>query len=920
MKKIYSFLFAIITFATFLPVRADVVPEAEAKAVAARFFVSDAGARKGRSVREVSRMKLSHSYMTENNIPSVYVYTIPGEYVVVSATTLSSDPVLAYGTGDFSYEEAPAPMKWWLDEYGRQIAAAEADGAESAAADSSAYEGLPSSVEPLLGGIAWDQLSPFNDKCPVIKGKRSPSGCVATATAQVMRYYRYPAAGKGSWQYQWVYESLDTVLQADFSKSVYNWDLMPMRYGASSTEAERKEVAKLMSDVGIASTMDYGEQESGALSMSTVFALVDNFGYDMGVRYHDRSAYGVALWERMIRGELAAGRPVIYAGQSGSGGHQFVCDGYDADGYFHFNWGWSGFCNGYFRLSALIPDGAGTGGYIDGYNFNQVAITGIQPAVEGHDVSYGQSFYGQEFYSTDGTSYKYRTGGINFHRADASIDFGLMVTGSPEPMVDSTYVKSLYTLKFQPRACKRSSGAMYITYLMNKTFNFDPAQNFELPDGTYYVYPVAKPTKSESWEITPMGSMQNVCINVKDGVTTLVNTGNVGMTIDDVEVPENLPVGRPTAVKGLISAQNGDVTTRLGLILKTLSGDTIGVAPTQLVEIPANSTISFSLPLTVPPDVKSGVAKAQLLVLGQEYGSEFNINIVSQAVELSKKNFADEALIAVLNPFDKDTDGWLSDTELYGITSLNASGAGIGDATGLEYIYNLRRLNVSNNAIGAVDLTSMPWLTELDVSGNALETLDVSKNSRLSTLRCSANGLTSLNLENQSMLETLDVAGNPMISLELSRNEALADFAAGSGLHIALDEDGSFDLAVSDGFKADRVHDLDGATISGSKLTVSPGANRVTYNYDTGNPGVPYLPVQLSFARVTGVDTVSADATPGIYCEGLTLVNPAGEMITVCTADGRQIYSGHDTAVDMPEAGVYIVSTQGGAVKVMAGR
>ena len=110
------------------------------------------------------------------------------------------------------------------------------------------------------------------------------------------------------------------------------------------------------------------------------------FNYDKGTRAIFRSYYSIEQWENMVYDELKSNRPVPYAGQSGSGGHSFVVDGYDGNGLFHLNWGWGGMCDGYYRLSVLNPfnnSGIGSASGLMGYSFMQEAVIGVQPPTEG---------------------------------------------------------------------------------------------------------------------------------------------------------------------------------------------------------------------------------------------------------------------------------------------------------------------------------------------------------------------------------------------------------------------------------------------------------------------------------------------------------------------------------------------------------
>lgn len=236
-------------------------------------------------------------------------------------------------------------------------------------------------IDPLLGDIAWNQLTPYNKMCPIYKGSSlSATGCVATAMAQVMMYYQYPKELKATIP---AYTTATNKLKVNaISKGEkYDWDNMLPTYTEgeyNTTQADA--VAKLMFHCGAAVQMDYGDS-SGALlrpeDMSTYF------GYDADLLQEVyRSVYTLAEWKKILDRELEAKRPILYGGAaSDESGHQFVCDGSDGEGLYHINWGWSGYSDGYFDITLLDPAvrGTGAGTSANGYNRNCSVIIGIAP-------------------------------------------------------------------------------------------------------------------------------------------------------------------------------------------------------------------------------------------------------------------------------------------------------------------------------------------------------------------------------------------------------------------------------------------------------------------------------------------------------------------------------------------------------------
>ncbi len=292
-----------------------------------------------------------------------------GGFAIVTA-----DGVVGYNeSGSFDPSKAPTPLLDMIENM------TEADGFSKKNVKRS------DPVAPLLGDIAWDQNHPYNLLCPPYFGKEKPAtGCAATAMAQIMRYHSYPERGRGSHSYTpELYPKMGTI-SVDFSQSVYDWANMTPRYDENSTEEEMAAVARLMFDAGVAISMEYGPM-SGALSQEWPEALVKYFDYDKGVALRFRANYDFDDWNSLIYDEISAGRPVYATGFSSDGGHAFVFDGYDENGFVHVNWGWSAMSNGYFDTNFLTPATQGTGGSSGGFNSRQLIVTGICPPVAGSE-------------------------------------------------------------------------------------------------------------------------------------------------------------------------------------------------------------------------------------------------------------------------------------------------------------------------------------------------------------------------------------------------------------------------------------------------------------------------------------------------------------------------------------------------------
>lgn len=296
-----------------------------------------------------------------------------GGYVIVAGDD-RLPAVLGYSqTGKLDLSNAPEGLWALLEMSARSVNGAEKKDIKGGSAPV---------VAPLLGDINWGQDAPFNKKCPVLSsGKNAYVGCVATAMAQMMRYYSYPVKGNGSASYDYAGVSHN----ADFGATTYDWANMPAAVPETPTDVQIDAYSTLSYHLGVAVQMQYDAGGSGAYTHLVAPALRKYFGYSPSLRMFTREYYNTDEWMAMIRTELDAGRPVYYSATSEDmlGGHAFVCDGYDSEGYVHINWGWYGNSNGYFYINHLNPGDLGAGAGSGAYNISQEILTGFKPAAAG---------------------------------------------------------------------------------------------------------------------------------------------------------------------------------------------------------------------------------------------------------------------------------------------------------------------------------------------------------------------------------------------------------------------------------------------------------------------------------------------------------------------------------------------------------
>lgn len=370
-----------------MPVLAENRSFRQAREIAERHAAKN-GAHIGQ--QSVKRAKVLNKQQSTISSRGYYVFPHDGNcgYTIVSGDDRMSE-IVGYSTTDtYSEENMPDGMKHLMQAY-EAMATALANGdakaerclaeKEALAADSTYRQPR---VAPLLADVVWGQTEPYNNLCPMYDDKRrTVTGCVATAMAQLMMYYKYPQTLKSDIPaYQTDSYQLD--MPSVSAGERYDWDnMLPQYSGSAYTAAQANAVAKLMYHCGLSAKADYGPSTG---TNCTPDVLVKYWGYDPDViKQLNREGFSLREWTAILDAELRASRPVYYSGVSfTSGGHAFLCDGADGDGLYHINWGWSGWSNGYFDITILNSDYSGTESATapaDGFNYSCSMIVGIMP-------------------------------------------------------------------------------------------------------------------------------------------------------------------------------------------------------------------------------------------------------------------------------------------------------------------------------------------------------------------------------------------------------------------------------------------------------------------------------------------------------------------------------------------------------------
>lgn len=305
--------------------------------------------------------------------PAYYIFNAEDErgYVIISGDD-KTDEILGYSThGSFDAENMPENVKAWLQSYTEQIAMLETYVPQQNIEQNTTQ--WPA-IYPLVR-TQWNQGEPYNAKCPLHNGYRSVTGCTATAMAQVMKYHEWPQTATP--KIPSYITTSENIRVSTLPSTTFDWNEMKNTY---SSNDNGDAVAELMRYCGQSIESDYSEYSTGAYTSDVVNALTKYFDYDQNIEQKYLFFYTLSEWESIIYNELKASRPVYHAGVSMEGGHAFICDGYDGDGMFHFNWGWGGSYDGYYKLALMNPETGGIGsGSSDGYSYGQEIVIGIQP-------------------------------------------------------------------------------------------------------------------------------------------------------------------------------------------------------------------------------------------------------------------------------------------------------------------------------------------------------------------------------------------------------------------------------------------------------------------------------------------------------------------------------------------------------------
>ena len=655
-------------------------------------------------------------------------------FVIVSGDE-RQERVLGYSeNGTFSPEDIPCCMAFMLREYSREY-----DYLSTKSFSPSDVEKEPESSERRAPAYynciletKWGQSAPFNNLC---NGK--VAGCVAVAMAQIMYKHKYPSS--------------------------YSWSNMLKTYQTNGyTTTQANAVAKLIRDCGISVNMDYGTDASSAKSCDAAWALAHKFGYNPNIKTYKRNCFPQSKWEQIILEELSQDRPIFYSGnnESGNSGHAFVLDGYDGNGFYHFNWGWSGsgvnpnYGNeSYFKLTSLTPK---VGNDIEDFTYDQFMVCQISPQTVGNFecVFYADKFIVNNF--TVGNSFK-----VSFKKLSCYVTSA----NSFDTPFNGEIGIGLYNAftgkgKLWTREISMKSGWSFDSHDYSFTISKDA-----LPDGIYYLYPcaisgVSNGSAQNTTYIRTLNTQYDYYLaTVKNGKATLTlkGTPSPDISLSSVtcentnlsSIRQNDKLIMKATFKNMGSVHS--LKSRLSICTKNSEGK---LSP-KYNSAEISKQIAYNEELTVKHELNlSNVPPGTYYATIMYYkdwddannwyysltsSNQYEIKVCESGVEINEINFPDANFRSILLQTDQGKDGIFSKSEINGIKYLSLDSKGIYSLKGVEHFTSLIVLNCFGNQLTSLDVSNLTELTTLYCSSNELTSLDLSKNTKLKELNCALN-------------------------------------------------------------------------------------------------------------------------------------------------------------------------------------
>ena len=516
------------------------ITESQARTIASDFM--------GSQLKTTPSLKMARKapQLGASDKAAYYVFNATqGGYVIVAGDD-RAPAVLGYSdNGTFDSNDVPEALQYLLEGYAAQIEALDLG---FKAAPILSGRGI---IRPLVPAV-WSQNNPYNILLPYVNGNHAVAGCVATAMAQVMHYWKWPARPSQAIP---AYTSSDLqIYMPELPVIDFNWNAMQNTYQTNDTSSTAAlAAARLTLYCAQSMEMNFKANSSGATTTRMPLAMSNYFGYKASAHTICRDNFTSQGWADALYTEISAGRPVVYSGSKKSGGHAFICDGYDGNGRFHINWGWNGQSNGYFLLNVLNPDQQGTGSASGtyGYIYDQAAVIGIEPGTGNPDgvVLTASEVTLDNYVSTrSGTNYNFSiTVSGEFHNYTSqtfAVNFGWgLYQGTNLVKVLSNSYNS---------ALKPGS---YLTHA-SRVMGFGAG----ITSGTYRIVPIYSEYSANNWHPCIGADMNYIEVTINGNTCTFKGYGTAATpdyTVNDISFYGTKNHGRPVDIKVNLT-NNGD--------------------------------------------------------------------------------------------------------------------------------------------------------------------------------------------------------------------------------------------------------------------------------------------------------------------------------------------------------------------------
>ena len=554
MKRIINLLLLIVVFNLHSVAQHRSVNDA--MEIARKFFMGEEA--KSRSMTNQSALKLTlvppssvldkigrknvltRGFVNQDSPFYIFNDEANNSFVIVSSDKRLQE-LLGYSyNGAFDVNNVPDGLLYMMDCYNREYEELLAGNIEVSSSHKKVYSYR---IDPLIT-TTWNQTSPYNDFCPADPygeannryGGKCYTGCVATAMAQVMNYHKWPkSSGQGKVSYST--KSLKIGQNMDFSNVTFDWDNMKNNYKSSYSAAQKKAVATLMHACGIASLMDYQgyPKGSGAYSIDMAYALINYFNYNQNLKFYEKKYFSEEEWDSIIIDNLSRNMPIVYAGNNGDSGHEFLLTGYNGNGLYWFNWGWGGSYDGYFPLSSLKP------GTNHNYSLGQEMTCYITKETFG---DYEDGIFASEFVLDDTKKENDVVGSFsNMEWINAKVNSCNWTNYYETSIYDGKICVGLFDLDFNlikeltSKTVHWKSG----TYYPNFPFSIQYDEGVFYEGSQYYIAPYSSSADSKiSFIRTQNGSTNYYLAKVKNGTVHFIPRG----------IPDIKPLPTPKPLEG----------------------------------------------------------------------------------------------------------------------------------------------------------------------------------------------------------------------------------------------------------------------------------------------------------------------------------------------------------------------------------